>query len=117
VPFSCPSTETYEWDVNEDPADSDWPVYSSLKERDENESLFVISNISSIDESSLLLPRWLDKRGNQRRPLRINLIDPVTLLQIVLILYARAYPGPSTILNGRNGAAAYGFAFRYVQAS
>jgi hypothetical protein len=100
IPGYCPP-DGYECDLQDDPDDDNWetwpPAQRTLDE-------LIIRNVSLV-ASTGLEPRAPAK--NDRRPLIVDLI-----MGLVLQLFARRYPGPTHLYDGRNGQQANQNAYR-----
>jgi len=111
IPDFCPADEYYTDDLDEDPYDEQWPSAPDYDE-EPGGSLVRASLVAWENDTSLVerqgKPKPRPKKGTSgRRPYYVEAI-----LGAVLELYARRYPGPSSLFSGQNGRQANRIAFR-----
>jgi hypothetical protein len=110
----CPVDEYYDDADDDDPDDIYWPL---APDYDDDPDELLARALVPRDEAIGLVERQSPpkKKGpgtSGRRPFRVDFA-----LNLVLYLYARRYPGPSSLFTGRNGRQANQYAFRSVIAT
>ncbi|KAK4186062.1 hypothetical protein QBC35DRAFT_453660 [Podospora australis] len=100
----CTHDPRYDWSEDYDPADDKWPAYPGFSRRDAEDVLRLLES-----GEAPLAGRALEKRGGDRRTANRELV--LNGIVILLELIFRAYAGPSSWTNGRNGRSASGLYF------
>ncbi len=106
-PDTCPSDSYYADDGPEDDPDDDrWPPAPD-DPGDDHDELWVMPPGSFRPPGSVSARTADAPDKNERRP-----FQAVDVTGLIIFLFARLYPGPSTLLSGRNGQHAHQFGYR-----
>ncbi len=101
-PSYCEHDDSYDWSEDEDPSDEQWEDYG-----EDNSGGIPGGDVPGRrDAFPEPASHTLDKRMGKRRQFNpVALIDSIEFLMMIL---ARAYPGPSAWTQGSNGRQASG---------